>query len=68
MGAPNGAHAALLVQSGWSGVNDFCLAQTTLSRPNNPKADPAQMVADLGTLFGVTQTTLKKMDNRGWDR
>jgi 2-methylcitrate dehydratase PrpD len=65
MGARNGVNAALVVHSGWTGVNDI------LSGPNNfiesytPKADPAGMIDQLGVLYGVTQTTLKKWTTGG---
>ena len=65
MGARNGVHAALLVRSGWTGVNDVLSGPNNFIETYNPKADPAGMVAELGTLFGVTQTTLKKWSTGG---
>ena len=65
MGARNGVHAALLVHSGWTGVNDSLSGPNNFIETYNPKADPAGMVAELGTLFGVTQTTLKKWSTGG---
>jgi len=65
MGARNGVNAALVVHSGWTGVNDI------LSGPNNfveslsPKADPAGMIEQLGERYGVVQTTLKKWTTGG---
>ncbi len=65
MGARNGVHAALLVHSGWTGVNDSLSGPNNFIETYNPKADPAGMVAGLGTMFGVTQTTLKKWSTGG---
>jgi len=60
MGARNGVHAALLVHAGWTGVSDVLSGPNNFIETYNAKADPAGMSAELGTLFGVTQTTLKK--------
>ena len=65
MGARNGVHAALIVRAGWSGVNDVLSGPNNFVETYNPKADPAGMTAQLGTLFGVTQTTLKKWTTGG---
>ncbi len=65
MGARNGVNAALVVHSGWTGVNDI------LSGPNNfvesytAKADPAGLIDQLGEVYGVSQTTLKKWTTGG---
>jgi len=59
-GARNGVTAALLVQSGWTGVNDV------LSGPDNfflayaPQADPAGLIDKLGERYEVTRTGTKK--------
>src|SRR5215471_12623547 len=65
MGARNGVHAALIVHAGWTGVNDVLSGPNNFIETYNPKADPAGMIAQLGTLFGVTQTTLKKWTTGG---
>jgi len=65
MGARNGVHAALLVHTGWTGVNDVLSGPNNFIETYNAKADPAGMSAELGTLFGVTQTTLKKWSTGG---
>jgi 2-methylcitrate dehydratase PrpD len=58
--ARNGVSAALLIQSGGTGVEDI------LSGPDNflmafaPKADAAQLVHQLGERFEVTRTNIKK--------
>src|SRR5260370_11916642 len=65
MGARNGVNAALVVHSGWTGVDD------TLSGPNNfvesynPNADPGGLINQLGEVYGVTLTTLKKWTTGG---
>lgn len=60
MPARNGVTAAILVQSGWTGVDDV------LSGPDNfllafaPEADPAGMVEKLGERYEITRTNVKK--------
>ena len=60
MSARSGVTAALLVQSGWTGVDDI------LSGPDNfflayaPKADPAGLIDKLGERYEVTRTNIKK--------
>jgi len=60
MSARSGVTAALLVQSGWTGVDDI------LSGPDNfflayaPQADPAGLVEKLGERYEVTRTNIKK--------
>jgi 2-methylcitrate dehydratase PrpD len=58
--ARNGVSAALLIQAGGTGVEDI------LSGPDNflmafaPKADPSQLVHQLGERFEVARTNIKK--------
>jgi 2-methylcitrate dehydratase PrpD len=58
--ARNGVSAALLIQAGGTGVEDI------LSGPDNflmtfaPKADPSQLVHQLGDRFEVARTNIKK--------
>jgi 2-methylcitrate dehydratase PrpD len=65
MGARNAVTAALMVQMGWTGVNDV------LSGPDNfvvsyaPKADPAVMIEKLGERYDVTLTTIKRWTTGG---
>jgi 2-methylcitrate dehydratase PrpD len=60
MPARNGVTAAILVQSGWTGVDDV------LSGPDNfllafaPEADPAGLVDKLGERYEITRTNVKK--------
>ena len=65
MGARNGVNAALLVHAGWSGVNDVLAGPNNFIESYNPKADPNGMIAQLGEVYGVTQTTLKKWTTGG---
>ena len=65
MGARNGVTAALLVHSGWTGVNDVFSGPNNFIQSYNPKADAAGLIVQLGELYGVTQTTLKKWTTGG---
>src|SRR2546429_3208119 len=65
MGARNGVNAALVVHAGWSGVNDVLSGPNNFVESYNPKADPAGMIDQLGVVFGVTLTTLKKWSTGG---
>ena len=65
MGARNAVTAALMIQMGWTGVNDV------LSGPDNfivsyaPKGDPGAMIDKLGERYEVTLTTLKRWTTGG---
>ena len=65
MGARNGVNATLIVQAGWSGANDVLSGPNNFIESYNPNADADGMAAQLGELFGVTQTTLKKWTTGG---
>jgi 2-methylcitrate dehydratase PrpD len=65
MGARNGVNAALVVHSGWTGVNDILSGPNNFVESYNPKADPAGMIEQLGERYGVVQTTLKKWTTGG---
>jgi 2-methylcitrate dehydratase PrpD len=65
MGARNGVQSALLVHAGWSGVDDVLSGPNNFIETYNPKADPNGMAAQLGEVYGVTQTTLKKWTTGG---
>jgi 2-methylcitrate dehydratase PrpD len=65
MGARNGVNAALVVHSGWTGVNDVLSGPNNFVESLNPKADPAGMIEQLGERHGVVQTTLKKWTTGG---
>jgi 2-methylcitrate dehydratase PrpD len=65
MGARNGVTAALVVHSGWTGVNDILSGPNNFVESYNSKADPAGFIEQLGEVYGVTQTTLKKWTTGG---
>lgn len=65
MPARNGVMAALLVHSGWSGVNDVLSGQENFVASYVPKADPAGLIKQLGERYHVTLTTLKKWTTGG---
>jgi 2-methylcitrate dehydratase PrpD len=59
-GARNGVTAALLVQSGWTGVSDIMSGPENFLEAYAPKADPAALVDGLGEHYRITQTNIKK--------
>jgi 2-methylcitrate dehydratase PrpD len=61
MGARNGVTAALLVRSGWTGMNDVLSGPQNFVKSYAPKADPAKLMEDLGVRFEVSLTSIK-----GW--
>ena len=65
MGARNGVNAAMVVHSGWTGVNDVLSGPNNFLESYNPKADSSGFIEQLGELYGVTQTTLKKWTTGG---
>jgi 2-methylcitrate dehydratase PrpD len=60
MTARNGVTSALLVQSGWTGVNDVFSGKDNFFQAYNPKADPAGLLDKLGVRFEVARTNIKK--------
>src|SRR5260221_2920728 len=65
MGARNGVNAALVVHSGWTGVNDVFAGPNNFVESYNPKADPAGLIEQLGERYRVVQTTIKKWTTGG---
>jgi 2-methylcitrate dehydratase PrpD len=65
MGARNGVNAALVVHSGWTGVDDILSGPNNFVESYNSTADPAGLIDQLGQVHGVTQTTLKKWTTGG---
>jgi 2-methylcitrate dehydratase PrpD len=65
MGARNGVTAALLIQSGWSGVSDVFIGHENFFQSYAPKAEPANLIDKLGEHFEVTQTIIKKWTTGG---
>jgi 2-methylcitrate dehydratase PrpD len=65
MGARNGVNAALVVHSGWTGVDDVLSGPNNFVESYDSKADPAGLIDQLGQVYGVTETTLKKWTTGG---
>ena len=59
MGARNGVTAAIMVQSGWTGVRDVLDGEHNALIALSSKPQPPEMVADLGRRFFVTETAIK---------
>jgi 2-methylcitrate dehydratase PrpD len=58
--ARNGVTAALLIQSGATGVNDIFTGSDNFVAAYNPAADLTNLVDGLGHRYEVTQTNIKK--------
>jgi 2-methylcitrate dehydratase PrpD len=65
MGARNGVTAALLIQSGWTGVNDVFSGRDNFFQSYAPHSDPAGLIDRLGERYEVTQTIIKKWSTGG---
>jgi 2-methylcitrate dehydratase PrpD len=65
MAARNGVTAALLIQSGWTGVSDVFTGHENFFQSYAPKADPAGLIDGLGERYEVTQTIIKKWSTGG---
>jgi 2-methylcitrate dehydratase PrpD len=65
MGARNGVNAALVVHAGWTGVDDVLSGPNNFVESYNPKADASGMIDQLGEVYGVMVTTLKKWTTGG---
>ena len=60
MAARNGVNAALLVQAGWTGVDDVLSGADNFFAAYGPQADPAKLTEDLGSRFEIERTNIKK--------
>jgi 2-methylcitrate dehydratase PrpD len=60
MPARNGVTAALVVGSGWNGVDDVFSGDDNFFRVNAPKGNPAVLVDELGERFEIINTDIKK--------
>jgi 2-methylcitrate dehydratase PrpD len=60
MPARGGVTSALLVQSGWTGVEDVLSGADNFLLAYAPQADPAGLVEKLGERYEITQTDIKK--------
>jgi 2-methylcitrate dehydratase PrpD len=65
MGARNGVTAALLIRSGWSGVDDVFTGHENFFQSYAPQAKPTDLIEQLGERFEVTQTIIKKWSTGG---
>ncbi len=65
MSARNGVMAAMLVQSGWTGVADILSGPENFMQSYSPQADPAGWIDKLGERYDVTQTTIKRWTTGG---
>jgi 2-methylcitrate dehydratase PrpD len=59
MGARNGVTAAIMVQTGFSGVWDVLEGEHNVLEGLSPSPKPGEMVRDLGRHFYVTETAIK---------
>ncbi|MGI9074139.1 MAG: MmgE/PrpD family protein [Bryobacteraceae bacterium] len=60
MTARNGVTCALLVRSGWTGVDDIMSGPDNFLLANAAKADPAGLIDELGERYEVMRTNIKK--------
>ena len=60
MPARNGVTAALVVQSGWTGVDDIFSGADNFFLAFNPECDPAVLTDKLGERYDVVPATIKK--------
>jgi 2-methylcitrate dehydratase PrpD len=60
MPARNGVTAALLVRSGWTGVDDVFSGDDNFFQVNGPKGNPQVIVEKLGDRYEVVNTDIKK--------
>jgi 2-methylcitrate dehydratase PrpD len=60
MTARSGVTSALLVQAGWTGVDDIFSGKDNFFLAYNPHADPAGLLDKLGERFEIVRTNIKK--------
>ena len=60
MPARNGVTAALLVRSGWNGVDDVFSGEDNFFHVNAPAGAPATLIERLGERFEIVNTDIKK--------
>lgn len=60
MPSRNGVTAALLVKSGWNGVDDIFSGANNFFQAYAPKAQPDRLIEKLGERYEITQTDIKK--------
>src|ERR1700730_6674802 len=59
-GARNGVTAALLVHSGWTGVNDILSGPDNFLESYAPQTDPTMLIDKLGEHYEVASVNIKK--------
>jgi 2-methylcitrate dehydratase PrpD len=60
MNARSGVTSALIVKSGWTGVDDIFSDKDNFFQAYNPNADPSGLIDKLGERYEVTRTNIKK--------
>src|SRR2546426_1785123 len=60
MPARNGVTAALVVRTGWNGVDDIFSGSDNFFLAYAPKAQPARLIEKLGERYEIVQTDIKK--------
>jgi 2-methylcitrate dehydratase PrpD len=60
MTARSGVTSALLVQAGWTGVDDLFSGKDNFFLAYNPQADPGGLIDKLGERYEVVRTNIKK--------
>jgi len=60
MTARSGVTSALLVQAGWTGVEDLLSGKDNFFQAFAPQADPAVLVEGLGERYEITRSDIKK--------
>jgi 2-methylcitrate dehydratase PrpD len=60
MTARSGVTSALIVQAGWTGVEDIFSGKDNFFEAYNPQADPAGLAEKLGERYEITRTNIKK--------
>jgi 2-methylcitrate dehydratase PrpD len=60
MTARSGVTSALIVQAGWTGVEDILSGKDNFFEAYNPHADPAGLAEKLGERYEITRTNIKK--------
>jgi 2-methylcitrate dehydratase PrpD len=60
MTARDGVTSALLVEAGWTGVEDILSGKDNFFAAYNPHCDPAGLVDQLGVRYEITRTNIKK--------
>src|SRR5712675_2820130 len=60
MTARSGVTSALLVQAGWTGVDDILSGKDNFFAAYNPHADPGGLIDKLGQRYEIARTNIKK--------